>query len=98
MERILKKKIIKTRWEYGLNPESFYNDDGYKEYLWDSPHYSRNFIDTDDYWFKSYWDFVRTPHIRAGEYDAPSDTYELAIEYYNDKGKIIRSLNTRKYN
>ena len=102
MEKKLIRKISKTRWEYGLNPQSFYifvYDDGSKEYLWDTYHYQRNFIDVNEYWFKFYWNFVRMPRIRTGEEAYLSDTYELRIENYdNGTGKIIRQWNTRKYN
>lgn len=97
----LKKRIIKTRWEYGMNPHSFYiyvYDDVSKGYKWDSYKYIKCFSDTKDYWFKFYWNYVRSPIIRESKYSAHSDVYDLEIEIYDAKtGEVIRKFNSRKY-
>lgn len=84
-----------------MNPECFIiyvYSDGSKRYVWDTPYTLSEFGDTNSYWFKFYWDFVRSPHIRKGEYANPSDTYELEIQTYNiETGKIIYKWDTRKY-
>lgn len=100
MVKGLKTKIIKTLWKYGLNPKTFYilvYEDGSKSYYWDSERYSRNFIDTNDFWFKFYWDFVRTPIAREDKYSAPSDIYELRIEKYNPRtGKMVKYWSSKE--
>ena len=100
MTKGLVKRIIRTKWQYGLNPKSFYINiwqDGHKTYFYDSERYGRNFLDINDFWFKFYLDYCRIPTIR-GEYDAPSDICELRIEKYNpETGEKIKAWDTRRY-
>lgn len=101
MSKALKTRIIKTLWQYGLNAKSLYisiYEDGSKSYRYDSTNYARNFINTNDRDFKSYWSYVRNPIIREEESSYPSDRYELTIEKYNPvTGETIKSWSTREW-
>jgi hypothetical protein len=95
MEKYLKTKIIKTLWEYGLNPHSLYilvYNDGSKYYRWETPLYISERLSYDEYWFNLYNGRVRSPITYKDRWD---DKYELEIIKYNEQGKEIKKFRTR---